>query len=344
MRFEITGLDALQRHLTEAKRAFEALDGKIGAVTIDGSDPASIETAIAHMEQAVDERIQPYQRNALVAKVGADLKERYAAAIRQRGEEALADFEHRSSAEPEHSEEETTFMNTTPENQAAPTAKDAQRYLVLDYFYQYNEQHCADEQWSEHAASDLQQQAPTITHGDVARAMAYLSDKGLLRVTQRQAYISGEETVVRGSITARGIDAIERPNDFRGVLSAQIINYIVHGSMNVAHGDQQVVGRDNSGNLAQGQARLEHRNEMPALPAEQLRQDFADHPGAVSAIDTLEAELRTETPRASVVAAAIEAIKNVANIAEIGRTFTGWFTDPSVQHQLAAIALSTFRI
>jgi len=342
VRFEIKGLDALQRQLTEAQRAFDALEGELGTVAIDGSDPASIETAIAQMEQSVDERIDAYRGNNLVAKVGSDIKERYAAAIRQRGEETLAEFEHRSAERPQA--DKGTVMETNSASQAFPTEEDEQRYLVLKYFYQYDKEHCADEQWSAHAAIDLQQQGHAITHGDVARAMTYLSDKGFLRVTKRQGYISGEETVVRGHITGRGIDAITRPRHYQGTLSPQVINYMIQGSMNVAHGDQQVTGRDNSGIIAQGQSRVEQRNEFPALPAEQLRAEFAEHAEAVAAIDTLEVELQTPKPRASVMAAAIETIKNVASITEIGKTFLGWLADPTVQHHLATITASTFSV
>lgn len=94
-------------------------------------------------------------------------------------------------------------MERNSQNQAPPTEKDQQRYLVLSYFHQYNEQHCTDEQWSEHAAADLRAQGHALAHGDVARAITYLSDKGLLRVTGHQDYISGEESVVRAGITAR---------------------------------------------------------------------------------------------------------------------------------------------
>lgn len=337
MRFEMRGLGDLQRHLTEAQRAFEALDGEITTVKIDGSDPASIETAIAQMQQAVNERIESYRGNALVSKVGADLKERYAAAIRRRGEAAIADFLDQSAP----TQDTDIMVNPTSGNEPA-TDKDAQRYLVLNYFYQFNEQHCAEEQWSEHAAIDLKQQGHFVAHADVARAIMYLSDKGLLRITKRQGYISGEETVLRAGITARGIDAVERPTDFSGVLSPQVINYFVRGSMNLAHGDQQIVGHDNTGVLAQGQAQVKQRTEMPPFPAERLRSDFANHPDAIAAVDALENELHTETPRASVVAAALETIKNVATVAEISKTFTGWFTDPAIQHQLSSIAARAF--
>lgn len=341
MHLRITGLDGLQRHLSELQRALKSLDGQIATVKIDGSDPASIETAIAEMEQAVDERIGTFRGNKLVEKIGTEFKESAAAAIHERGDQAVADFE-RSATEFQQITDEAS-MDVNPTDQAPATEKDAQRYLVLNYFYEFSEHRCAEEQWSEHAALDLRNGGHSISHGDVARAITYLGDKGLLRVTKRLGYISGEESVVRAGITARGIDAIERPNDFRGVLSPQIINYIFQGrsSMNISHGDQQVIGRDNSGIVAQGQARV--RAEMPALPAAQLRADFADHPEAVAAVDSLEAELHAEKPRASVVAAALETIKNAATIAEIGRTFTVWFTDPAVQHHLATIASNAFR-
>jgi hypothetical protein len=59
-------------------------------------------------------------------------------------------------------------------------------------------------------------------------------------------------------------------------------------------------------------------------------------------VDSLEAELYAEKPRASAVAGALETIKNVASIAEIGRAFTESFNDPNVQHNLAIIAASVF--
>ncbi len=338
MQFKVTGLDQLTRHLNEVKEALSALEGQIATVEI--SDPASIETAIAQMNEAVDEKIGSFQSNPLVMKIGAEMKTRYAAALRQRGEEALAQADHQPIALPTSHERQ---LNMDPGGaQDPPTKKDEQRYLVLKYFYAYNEQRCADEQWSPHAAYGLAEQGHAMSHGDVARAMTYLSDKGLLRVTKRQGYLGGEETSVRGGITARGIDAIEHPNDFRNVLSPQVINYMIQGSMNVAHGDQQVIGRDNSGILAQGQAHVEQRMEMPAFPAEQLRDDFSEDADALAAIDALDIELRKDSPRSSVVTGTIETLKNVAGVAEIGKTFSVWLSDPMVHSHLTAIALRAF--
>lgn len=338
MQFKMTGLDPLLRHLNELQQASSALEGRIATVEI--SDPASIETAIAQMNHAVDEKIGSFQSNPLVMKIGADVKARCAAALRQRGEEALAKADYQPIALPALHEGQLKMDANSVQD--PPTKKDEQRYLVLKYFYDYNEQRCADEQWSPHAAHGLLQQGHALSHGDVARAMTYLSDKGLLRVTERQAYIGGEETSVRGGITARGIDAVEHPDDFRNVLSPQVINYMIHGSMNVAHGDQQVVGRDNSGVLAQGRAHVEQRTEIPAFPAEQLRNDFAEYADALVAIDTLDNELKEESPRASIVTGMIETLKNVAGVAEIGKTFSDWLSDPMVHSHLTAIALRTF--
>jgi len=103
-----------------------------------------------------------------------------------------------------------------------------------------------------------------------------------------------------------------------------------------------VIGRDNSGILAQGQAHVEQRMEMPAFPAEQLRNDFSEDADALAAIDALDIELRKESPRASVVTGTIETLKNVAGVAEIGKTFSDWLSDPMVHSHLTAIALRTF--
>lgn len=179
--------------------------------------------------------------------------------------------------------------------------KDRQRYLVLEYFYQYNEARAGDQQWSHFAEKDIRNAGNEITHGDVVRAITYLSDKGLMRVTNRQGFITGEDTMVRAGITARGVDAIERPNEFKGILPQNIIKFINHGSMNVSQGDQQIVGGANSGILAQGNASVVS-GAPPSFPADRVREELADHPEAAKATDDLDRELKNETPRASIVA------------------------------------------
>ena len=47
---KITGLDKLIKHFDYAQKAMEGIDGEIGHVSFDPTDPASIELAIRDME------------------------------------------------------------------------------------------------------------------------------------------------------------------------------------------------------------------------------------------------------------------------------------------------------
>jgi SepF-like predicted cell division protein (DUF552 family) len=88
MTIKITGLDELQRQFGDAQKAFEALDGEIGTLRFDPSEPGSIDAAIREMEEAIDVKAEPYQGNPLVAPVVEQMKETYRAAIFERIEQA----------------------------------------------------------------------------------------------------------------------------------------------------------------------------------------------------------------------------------------------------------------
>ena len=89
MKFEIKGLDKLQRGLREASDALKALDGKIGSVHFNPNDPASVDAAISEVNAMIDDRVAPWKDNALVKQVASGLKERYAAGIRERAKQAV---------------------------------------------------------------------------------------------------------------------------------------------------------------------------------------------------------------------------------------------------------------
>lgn len=84
----IKGLDELSRKMKELEKAIAALDGEIGSVSFDPNDPQSIEIAIQKMEQAVDERVGDFSRNAMVEGIVSEVKERYRQAILERASEA----------------------------------------------------------------------------------------------------------------------------------------------------------------------------------------------------------------------------------------------------------------
>lgn len=85
---KITGLDKLHKMLDDASRAFEELDGKIGEVSFDPNDPASIDDAISSMERAIDQKVGAYKSNPMVAQLIPQMKAKYRDGIIARAESA----------------------------------------------------------------------------------------------------------------------------------------------------------------------------------------------------------------------------------------------------------------
>lgn len=77
MSFKITGLDKLQKQLDEAGKAFQALDGELTTLQFDPTDPASVESAVTQIEQAIDIKIGPYRGNVMVEGIAEELKQKY---------------------------------------------------------------------------------------------------------------------------------------------------------------------------------------------------------------------------------------------------------------------------
>lgn len=86
--FKIEGLDKLTRQLEEAQQAIASLDGELGTVQFNPNDPASIEQAIQDVEHLVDERVQSYASNPMVASLAEQMKEQYRQAILDKAAEA----------------------------------------------------------------------------------------------------------------------------------------------------------------------------------------------------------------------------------------------------------------
>ena len=91
--FKIEGLDELQRELEQASRAMEEIDGDLGTVNFDPSDPSSIEAAISEVNRMIDGKLGSYASHRIVGPLIDQLKERYrdgilekAAAARLEGE------------------------------------------------------------------------------------------------------------------------------------------------------------------------------------------------------------------------------------------------------------------
>ncbi len=78
---KITGLNELTKQLEDAQKALDDIDGEIGAVCFNPSDPASIELAIRNMETLIDEKVKHYAANPIVAPLIISMKEQYRAGI-----------------------------------------------------------------------------------------------------------------------------------------------------------------------------------------------------------------------------------------------------------------------
>jgi hypothetical protein len=77
----ISGLDSLQKMLSDASLAFEKLDGEIAELSFDPNDPASVKEAIRSMEIAIDRKVGAFKGNPMVAQLIPQLKAKYRNAI-----------------------------------------------------------------------------------------------------------------------------------------------------------------------------------------------------------------------------------------------------------------------
>lgn len=72
---KITGLEEIQKSISELEKALGALDGNIASIQFDPHDPQSIELAIQTAHHAIDEKTARFANNEIVAGLVADLKE-----------------------------------------------------------------------------------------------------------------------------------------------------------------------------------------------------------------------------------------------------------------------------
>lgn len=85
---KIRGLDKLSRDAKAAERAIAELEGELATINFDPHDPASIETAIASVEQIIDERVGAYANNPFVGPIVDEMKANYRQAILDAAAEA----------------------------------------------------------------------------------------------------------------------------------------------------------------------------------------------------------------------------------------------------------------
>jgi len=84
----LKGLDDLQRTLSEAQRALEAVNGELGTLSFNPEDPGSVEAAIAESERLVDERLGKYANNSIVGPLMAQMKQSFRTAVIEKAAEA----------------------------------------------------------------------------------------------------------------------------------------------------------------------------------------------------------------------------------------------------------------
>lgn len=84
----LNGLDDLQKTLSEAQRALEAVDGELGTLSFNPEDPGSVEAAIAESERLVDERLGKYANNSIVGPLMVQMKQSFRAAVIEKAAEA----------------------------------------------------------------------------------------------------------------------------------------------------------------------------------------------------------------------------------------------------------------
>lgn len=207
--------------------------------------------------------------------------------------------------------------------------KDEQRAAVLKYYYQYNEQYPGG-----YAQTSQVVQATGLEPKAVLEAQQYLVDKYMLDSNENQQLRGGGMPGVRAfiaRITASGIDFVEHPEEWRGRGIPEALVKIVAQNLNYAGGDQQIVGGDASGIVAQGNAAVAN---LAPFPAAELRAALSGDPEALAAVDSIDAELKTTKPKWGKIAAAAEIVKAASKVGDAAQALHRWLADPAVSHAI----------
>lgn len=169
--------------------------------------------------------------------------------------------------------------------------KDAQRAAVLKYYYEFNEQYPGG-----YAQTSQVVEALALYPRTVLEAQQYLVDKDMPASREEGQQIRGlgqpgvHAFIAR--ITASGVDFVEHPEEWRRRRVPEALIKVVAQNLNFAAGDQQIVGRDVSGVLAQGSATV----QLPPFPVAGLREALAGNVEGLAAIDAIDAELKSPKP------------------------------------------------
>ena len=216
-------------------------------------------------------------------------------------------------------------------------SKDEIRAAVLRFYYEHNESYPGGMAQTHEVVV-----RKNLEERSVLEAQQYLIDKDMLSSREQGQQIrSMSQPGVRiymARITSRGIDFVEHPRDFvsRG-MPATLINIVANGNVHYAGGDQQIVGSNVSGTVAQGNASV----SLATFPIEQLRTLLQNESDGLAAAETINSELVKPHPAWGKILGAAEIVKGVASVGEAGYIVSSWLSDPSVsmaiQHFLQSV-------
>jgi hypothetical protein len=213
-------------------------------------------------------------------------------------------------------------------------SKDEQRAAVLRFYYENNEK-----QPGGYHATAAVSHSTGLDKAVVLEAQQYFVDKGFLTSGPRQQ-MRGEAGLlaIMARITDRGMDFVEHPTDWRGGdMPSALINLFVR-DLNIAGRDQQVVGGDVSGSVAQGHA----TSTVAAFPIDQLRKLLADQPEALSTAEDINEEVSAPKPRWGRVIAALETFNSVVVAGEATHHVMQWVQQPGIPEFVKQAATAIF--
>lgn len=85
---KMQGFDKLQRQLADAQKALQGIDGELGSVSFDPSDPGSIEAAMQQVDAMIDEKLGSYSTNPLIGPLAEQMKGSYRQQLLERAAQA----------------------------------------------------------------------------------------------------------------------------------------------------------------------------------------------------------------------------------------------------------------
>ena len=203
--------------------------------------------------------------------------------------------------------------------------RDQIRALVLRELYEANETAPGRPIRTEAVARNIEREKP-----DVDRAVLYLADRQLLKITSKQDPLSSMDPTIFCHIVADGIDVIERPEQKgQGVLDPAVIHQLtVINSMHVSgeniYQNSQHVGGSNHGVMVSHSQAGDITPPSTPFPLNALQALLPEGTSERDAAETLDAETHAAHPLLSRITTAMETIKATAVSAEAVKAVGIW--------------------